>query len=434
LVSSPAQAARSSLLAFDGFVLDLNRGVLTAKAREVVLRPKTTAVLAHLLAHAGQVVSREALMTAVWGDIAVTDDSLTQCVSEIRRALGADASRVLQTHARRGYMMATQLRPVTPPPEPAPTPSPAIPPPRRSRMGWAALLIGCAAAALSAAAWMRAEPPPAPAVSAPAPSSSWDRAWVLVEEGRAAQQGDGSFETRLRTSLPFFLRALAIEPRLAEAAAQAALVHLNLRINGFSQDPPQDLREAQRLASLAMDANPEAALSLSARATVLWQQRRFAEALPLFERAGQHPDRAADTANAGIMRLLLGAPDAALPPLRAALLEVPQSRFAGSWRSYLALAQLLAGEPDQAADGFLTSAGRFFPPEDRLLYRLAALLGAGRLAEAEAVQTEIRQRNPAPRTAPLAALELSEEPRYRALFETAVLAPLRRLGWFEASR
>ncbi|WPB84232.1 winged helix-turn-helix domain-containing protein [Sediminicoccus rosea] len=99
------------MLAFDGFVLDLNRGVLTAEAREVVLRPKTTAVLAPLLAHAGQVVPREALVTAVWGDLAVTDDSLTQCVSEIRRALGADAARMLETHARRGYRMATRPRP-----------------------------------------------------------------------------------------------------------------------------------------------------------------------------------------------------------------------------------------------------------------------------------------------------------------------------------
>jgi tetratricopeptide (TPR) repeat protein len=255
-----------------------------------------------------------------------------------------------------------------------------------------------------------------------------------VHEGRAAQEGDGLFGARLRASLPFFLRALAIEPRLAEAAAEAAFVHLNLRTNGFSQDPEQDLREAQRFANLAMAANPEAALSLSALASVLWQQRRFAEAIPFFERAGQHPERAVDTANAGIMHLMLGTPEAALRPLRAALLEAPRHSFAGSWRSYLALAQLLAGEPDQAAEIFPTSGGRFFPPEDRLLYRLAALLGAGRLAEAEALQAEIRERNPVPRTAPLTALGLSEEPRYRALFETTVLAPLRRLGWFEAAR
>ena len=114
---------QGTLLAFDSFTLDLARGVLTAGAREVTLRPKTTAVLAHLLAHAGQVVSRDALLTAVWGDVAITDDSLTQCVSEIRRALGTAGAGVLETHARRGYRMATRLRPVVPAADP---PSPPV--------------------------------------------------------------------------------------------------------------------------------------------------------------------------------------------------------------------------------------------------------------------------------------------------------------------
>src|SRR4051812_32832906 len=57
-----------SMFAFDGFTFDLTRGVLTAEAREIVLRPKTAAVLEHLLTHAGHVVSRDALLTAVWGN------------------------------------------------------------------------------------------------------------------------------------------------------------------------------------------------------------------------------------------------------------------------------------------------------------------------------------------------------------------------------
>jgi hypothetical protein len=69
---------------------------------------------------------------AVWGDLAVTDDSLTQCASEIRRALGADGARVLQTHGRRGYRMATRPRLLAPPaPSPAPDPV-ALPTPPAS--------------------------------------------------------------------------------------------------------------------------------------------------------------------------------------------------------------------------------------------------------------------------------------------------------------
>jgi DNA-binding winged helix-turn-helix (wHTH) protein len=438
-----------TLLAFDGFVLDLTRGVLTAEAREVVLRPKTTAVLAHLLAHAGQIVSRDALLSVVWGDVAVSDDSLTQCVSEIRRALGTVQAEMLQTHARRGYVMATQLRPVAPAADPSALltpgagPDTATPPSSeaamqagsrpRSRMAWAALAAGGLGLVFSAAAWIganRLPEPVAPSVVAPAEPSSWDEARRLLAEGRIAQQGNGTYEERLRASLPLFLRALAVEPRLAEAAAEAVFVHTNLRTTGASRDPELDLREAQRLTALAMAARPEATLSLAAQAAVLRQQRRFAEAIVFYERAG----RVVDRANAGIMHLMLGDAEAALPLLRAALQESPLHQFSAGWRVLLGLAKLMTGQPDQAADDFLTSTALSFSTEERLFYRLVALQGAGRLAEAQALDTNLRQRDLALLARPLRALGMSDEAAYRARFETAVLAPLHRMGWAEVGR
>ncbi|RXT55814.1 hypothetical protein B6S44_06880 [Bosea sp. Tri-44] len=442
-----------TLLAFDGFVLDLTRGVLTAEAREVVLRPKTTAVLAHLLAHAGQIVSRDTLLTVVWGDVAVSDDSLTQCVSEIRRALGTGQAAMLQTYARRGYVLATRLRPVAPgaeraallPPgagpnaatpagSEAPMPSGGRP---RSRVAWAALVVGGFGLVFSAAAWISANRLPAPAapsVVASAERSSWDEAQRLLAEGRIAQQGGGAYGDRLRVSLPLFLRALALEPRLAEAAAEAAFVHTNLRTNGASLDPERDLREAERFAALAMAAKPEAPISLGAQAAVLRQHRRFAEAMAFYERAGADPGRVADRANVGIMHLMLGNAESAQPPLRAALLESPLHQFSESWRGFLGLAKLMTGQPDQAADDFLTSTALNFPTEERLFYRLVALHAAGRLAEAQALDTNLRQRDPALLARPLRALGMSDEAAYRARFETAVLAPLHRMGWVEVGR
>ncbi|WNJ93982.1 winged helix-turn-helix domain-containing protein [Bosea sp. 685] len=447
-----------TLLAFDGFVLDLTRGVLTAEAREVVLRPKTTAVLAHLLAHAGQIVSRDALLTAVWGDVAVSDDSLTQCVSEIRRALGTVQADLLQTHARRGYVMATRLCPVAPAADPSALFTPgaganaATPPGSeapmqagsrpRSRLAWAALVVGGFVVGglglvFSAAAWISANrlpEPVAPSVVASAKPSSWDEARRLLGEGRGAQQGGGTYEERLRASLPLFLRALAVEPRLAEAAAEAAFVHTNLRTTGASRDPELDLREAERLAALAMAAMPKASLSLAAQAAVLRQQRRFAEAIVFYERAGADPVRVIDRANAGIMHLMLGDAEAAQPPLRAALQESPLHQFSAGWRVYLGLAKLMTGQPDQAADDFLTSTALSFPTEERLFYRLVALQGAGRLAEAQALDTNLRQRDLALLARPLRAFGMSDEAAYRARFETAVLAPLHRMGWVQIGR
>lgn len=71
---------------------------------EVALRPQTRQVLALLVRHAGTLVSKDRLMAEVWPDTHVTDDSLVQCISEIRKALGADGGR-LRTVPKQGYRL-----------------------------------------------------------------------------------------------------------------------------------------------------------------------------------------------------------------------------------------------------------------------------------------------------------------------------------------
>jgi TolB-like protein/DNA-binding winged helix-turn-helix (wHTH) protein len=69
------------------------------------LRPQTAAVLAQLLARAGQLVIHDELIEAVWGDTIVTDNSLAQCISEIRGAMGPGYEHVIETVPKRGYMI-----------------------------------------------------------------------------------------------------------------------------------------------------------------------------------------------------------------------------------------------------------------------------------------------------------------------------------------
>src|SRR5206468_3414950 len=55
--------------------------------------------------HAGQLVSKEALLNAVWPQTYVSDVVLMVCIRELRRALGDDAKqpRYIETVHRRGY-------------------------------------------------------------------------------------------------------------------------------------------------------------------------------------------------------------------------------------------------------------------------------------------------------------------------------------------
>src|SRR5262245_62312205 len=62
-------------------------------------------VLIELLSHPGTILSKDALIEAVWRDVAVTDNSLEQAISALRRAIGdsAEGSPCIQTVARQGY-------------------------------------------------------------------------------------------------------------------------------------------------------------------------------------------------------------------------------------------------------------------------------------------------------------------------------------------
>lgn len=104
-----ADAPPRKILLFEGFRLDLGRACLLAPGgAELALRPKAFDVLRHLAENAGRLVPRDELMQAVWPNVFVTDDSITQCVAEVRRALGDGAQRLLRTVPRRGYLFAAE--------------------------------------------------------------------------------------------------------------------------------------------------------------------------------------------------------------------------------------------------------------------------------------------------------------------------------------
>src|SRR6266480_3429197 len=91
---------------FDKFSLDLASGCLLRAGQEVKLRPKVFDALRYLVENNNRLVTKAELIGAVWPDSFVTDDSLVQCLVELRRALGGDAQHI-KTVPRRGYIFDT---------------------------------------------------------------------------------------------------------------------------------------------------------------------------------------------------------------------------------------------------------------------------------------------------------------------------------------
>jgi DNA-binding winged helix-turn-helix (wHTH) protein len=100
------------LWCFGPFQLDPETTCLWRGNQLVPLPPKPFAVLAHLVAHAGDVVTKSELVEAVWPETVVSEGVLKTCINQIRKALGETAYRpkYIATLHRRGYRF---LAPVT---------------------------------------------------------------------------------------------------------------------------------------------------------------------------------------------------------------------------------------------------------------------------------------------------------------------------------
>jgi formylglycine-generating enzyme required for sulfatase activity/DNA-binding winged helix-turn-helix (wHTH) protein len=98
------------VLCFDRFALDLTRGSLRDDDRDIDLPPKAFEVLRYLVENAGRLVSKQELLDTVWPNVVVTDDSLVQCIRELRERLGDADHRLIVTVSRRGYRLDAPVR------------------------------------------------------------------------------------------------------------------------------------------------------------------------------------------------------------------------------------------------------------------------------------------------------------------------------------
>jgi len=208
------------------------------------LDPKVMGVLVMMAQHAGEVVSREALLAQLWPNAVVSDDALTRCFYELRRCLaraGGESFRsIIETLPKRGYRLNARIDAA---PRPAPTPAPAspAPPPRaperastaigtapRKGSAWQriALLALLAATILFVALRVqRADPPPAKtrtAAAATTPEAAARRSIAVLPFVDMSAGGSAAF------------LADGISEEIINRLAKSAVLRVIARTSSFS--------------------------------------------------------------------------------------------------------------------------------------------------------------------------------------------------------
>jgi TolB-like protein/Flp pilus assembly protein TadD len=101
--------AEPSSYRFGRFVVDRRSACLRCDGGVLPLRPKTFDVLVYLVQHPGRLVPKAELIDSVWQNVNVTENSLVQCIKEIRQALGDDTQTSVETVSKRGYLFAPSV-------------------------------------------------------------------------------------------------------------------------------------------------------------------------------------------------------------------------------------------------------------------------------------------------------------------------------------
>jgi DNA-binding winged helix-turn-helix (wHTH) protein len=94
-----------SAYTFGDYLVDASTRRLTRRGDVVPLPDRHVGVLLHLVAHAGTVITKDGLIESAWSGLAVTDNSLEQAISGLRRVLGdgPGGEPYIQTVPRQGY-------------------------------------------------------------------------------------------------------------------------------------------------------------------------------------------------------------------------------------------------------------------------------------------------------------------------------------------
>jgi len=99
-----------TVFAFGPFQLDTKARRLLREGEPIALGTRQFDLLHLLVSRPGQILSKDVLIEAAWRDVAVTDNSLEQAISALRRLLTTSTGQpYIETQARRGYRFAADV-------------------------------------------------------------------------------------------------------------------------------------------------------------------------------------------------------------------------------------------------------------------------------------------------------------------------------------
>jgi pimeloyl-ACP methyl ester carboxylesterase/DNA-binding winged helix-turn-helix (wHTH) protein len=95
---------------FGLFRIDVTERLLFGEKGALLLTPKAFETLICLVENQGRVLSREELMEQVWPDSFVEENNLAQNISTLRKVLGPDGAKLIETVPKRGYRFVADVK------------------------------------------------------------------------------------------------------------------------------------------------------------------------------------------------------------------------------------------------------------------------------------------------------------------------------------
>ncbi len=381
--------------------------------RPAQLRHKSRAVLACLLETPNRTVSKDHLLQTVWSGLSVSDESLVQCIADIRRIVGKDARQVVETVPREGYRVNVSAAPGA-----RPRPALLIP-------------VALVAAALGTgwALWPRDTVPPdgsargpdIAAAKASPPGTASTAAYLEVLQGRVSASRFSQDESLVAER--HFRRAIALDPSFARAYAELGTLLAVRFENDWTVLGEADKDKALFYAQTAASLDPELWLAHYAlgRLYSLFGDLDAAER-HLETAMSLQPGKEDARAYFGILRNFQGKSDNAVAILQQAVASHPDPPY---WY-YLGLGNALFNTGRNAeAEAALDRCQALSQASPYCLRYLIGVYGAmGRMAEAQAAARSYEAMGFELSVASIMGLMSYHHPDARARLEAA----LRRAG------